>query len=45
MTISDQIADWAFRLRLQDVPDEVRHIAKRCLVDTLGVIIAVTAPW
>ncbi len=46
MTISDQIADWAAGLGLQDVPDDVRHTAKRCLVDTFGVIIAgsATAP-
>ncbi|MEM7429787.1 MAG: MmgE/PrpD family protein, partial [Pseudomonadota bacterium] len=40
MTISDRIAAWASALRPGDVPDDVRHIAKRCLVDTIGVIVA-----
>lgn len=40
MTISGKIAAWAGALRLEDVPEDVRHIAKRCVIDTLGVIVA-----
>ncbi|MCP5084217.1 MAG: MmgE/PrpD family protein [Alphaproteobacteria bacterium] len=40
MTISGKIAAWASGLRLADVPEDVRHIAKRCVIDTVGVIIA-----
>ncbi|MEM1199881.1 MAG: MmgE/PrpD family protein [Pseudomonadota bacterium] len=40
MTISGRIAAWAHGLTLSDVPADVRHIAKRCVIDTIGVIIA-----
>ena len=40
MTISGTLAAWAHGLKLSDVPDDVRHIAKRCVIDTIGVIIA-----
>lgn len=43
MTVSGKIAAWAAGLRLADVPEDVRHIAKRCVIDTVGVIIAGSA--
>lgn len=42
MTISQQLAAWSSGLRLEDVPADVQHIAKRCIIDTTGVIMAGT---
>ncbi|MGH7211413.1 MAG: MmgE/PrpD family protein, partial [Acetobacteraceae bacterium] len=35
-----RIAAWSERLSYEQVPDAVRGIARRCLIDTLGVSIA-----
>lgn len=34
------LASWASRLRLGDLPSEVRLAAKRCLIDVIGVALA-----
>lgn len=39
-TIAQRLASWSHGLRLEEVPDEVVHVAKRCIVDTVGVTIA-----
>jgi 2-methylcitrate dehydratase len=36
VSVSRQLARWALGLRFQDLPAEVRHEAKRALVDTVG---------
>ena len=35
-TIADQLSDYAVSLRYQDLPDDVAHLAKRMIIDTLG---------
>lgn len=40
LTIAQKLAAWSYALRLEEVPEEVVHVAKRCLVDTVGVTIA-----
>ncbi len=40
MTIAQQLAEWAAGLDLSDVPENVRHAARRCIIDTLGVAVA-----
>ncbi|MHA1164591.1 MAG: MmgE/PrpD family protein, partial [Alphaproteobacteria bacterium] len=38
--VAARLARWTISLALGDVPDEVLHIARRCIVDTIGVAIA-----
>ena len=38
--IALRLAEWTHGLSLSDVPDEVRHAAKRCILDTIGVAVA-----
>jgi 2-methylcitrate dehydratase PrpD len=40
VTAAETFADWALKLRLEDVPSEVRHAAKRHLLDGVGCAIA-----
>ena len=35
-TIAEQLSDYAVSLRYQDLPDDVAHLAKRMIIDTLG---------
>lgn len=40
MTVSETLASWAYDLRLADVPDQVRKVAGRHLLDGLGTALA-----
>ena len=35
-TIAEQLSDYAVSLRYEDLPDDVAHLAKRMIIDTLG---------
>ena len=35
-TIAEQLSDYAASLQYQDLPDDVAHLAKRMIIDTLG---------
>ncbi len=46
MNETKQLADWSARLKLADVPDQVRDYAKRFILDNIGCQIAgATLPW
>ena len=36
----ERAAHWAARLTLDDIPDDVRKVARDCFIDTLGVALA-----
>jgi 2-methylcitrate dehydratase PrpD len=38
--IANEIADWTASFSVENVSSEVRHAAKRCIIDTVGVIVA-----
>ncbi|MEM8744869.1 MAG: MmgE/PrpD family protein [Pseudomonadota bacterium] len=40
LPIAARLADWSAGLDLACVPDDVRHAAKRCIIDTVGVAVA-----
>lgn len=40
MPIACRLAEWSAGMKLADVPGEVRHAAKRCVIDTTGVALA-----
>ncbi len=40
MAIAERLGNWAHALSLDSVPDAPRHIARRCIIDTLAVTIA-----
>lgn len=42
-TLVERIADWSGSLALDAVPDNVRHVAKRCIIDTVGVTLAASS--
>jgi 2-methylcitrate dehydratase PrpD len=42
ITVSHQIADWATKLRIADVPPQVRTAIAHTVLDTVGLSIAVT---
>ena len=35
-TIAEELSDYAVSLRYEDLPDDVAHLAKRMIIDTLG---------
>ena len=39
-TLAERIASWSSALDLGAVPDDVVHVAKRCIVDVVGVALA-----
>ena len=39
-SLSDHVIDFALNARWEDFPTEVQHQSKRCLMDTLGTLIA-----
>ena len=39
-SLTDHVIDFAQRTRWQDLPAEIQHQSKRCLLDTLGALIA-----
>ncbi|MDJ0889413.1 MAG: MmgE/PrpD family protein [Desulfobacterales bacterium] len=39
-TLTDHAIDFTLNIRWEEMPAEVRHQAKRCLLDTLGALIA-----
>ena len=39
-SLIERIAKWSHALNLDDVPDDARKVAKRCIVDLIGVSIA-----
>ena len=39
-TIAERLGAWSAALSLDDVPAEAAHAAKRCILDTIGVIVA-----
>ena len=41
--LTSHAINFTLNTRWEDLPDEVQHQAKRCLLDTLGALIAVTA--
>jgi len=38
--IASRLARWTASFALSDVPDEALNIARRCIIDTIGVAIA-----
>lgn len=43
MDTMDRVLDFVRDLRIPDIPHHVRHQAKRCLLDTVGAVLAGTA--
>ena len=39
-SLNDHVIDFTLNIRWEDLPDAVQHQAKRCLLDTLGALIA-----
>ncbi|KAB2851573.1 MAG: MmgE/PrpD family protein, partial [Hyphomicrobiaceae bacterium] len=42
VTLAERLADWTSGLQLEAVPAEVTAIAKRCIIDLVGVTLAAT---
>ncbi|MDA7947055.1 MAG: MmgE/PrpD family protein [Hyphomicrobiaceae bacterium] len=40
LPIAVRLGEWSAGLRLADVPGDVQHAAKRCIIDTIGVAVA-----
>ncbi len=40
MPIAERLGQWSADLGLAETPDDVRHAAKRCIIDTIGVAVA-----
>jgi 2-methylcitrate dehydratase PrpD len=40
MSIASSLGTWASELSLSQVPEDTRHIARRCIIDTIAVMIA-----
>lgn len=42
-TLVERIAEWSGSLTLDTVPEDVTHVAKRCIVDTVAVTLAASS--